>query len=323
MQVGFRAAQTAGNLATMDDFRIESTIGQEKDLYRDTTNNFEYGPRTNEDWGTARPLSKAISNDTVWDTKGDLAVGTGADTASKLPVGTNNQVLIADSTQATGIKWGAGTPGPTGAGVPVGGTTNQVLVKTSAVDYATAWQGTLADIALAGDGLKTETVSRLTLSGVVAPTSQSIFLVRAPIRAGTLINNILCALSTLGVGTTPTLIKMAILDKTGKVLGQSANLNANTMWTAGLGIKTVALSAQVTIPSDDVYYLSFLKNGNFGTTDIQILRVAWPTALIGAAISGGVPLATAVTVQTDYPANGSSVTPAAGGTTSAFWFGAT
>lgn len=179
----------------------------------------------------------------------------------------------------------------------------------------------LYDIALSGDGLKAETISRLTLSGVVSPTSQSILLVRAPIRAGTLINNILCALTTLGVGTAPTLIKMALLDKTGKVLEQSANLAGNAMWTAGLGIKTVALGSQVTIPSSDVYYLSFLKNGAFASTDMQLLRVAWPTAAMGAAI-GSVPLSTTVTTQTDYPANGSSVIPGAGGTTSAFWFGA-
>jgi hypothetical protein len=44
---------------------------------------------------------------TVVDAKGDLIVATAADTVSRLAVGTNNQVLIADSAQATGVKWGA------------------------------------------------------------------------------------------------------------------------------------------------------------------------------------------------------------------------
>ncbi len=41
----------------------------------------------------------------IFTTKGDIAVGTGNDTVSRLGVGTNGQILTADSTQATGVKW--------------------------------------------------------------------------------------------------------------------------------------------------------------------------------------------------------------------------
>jgi hypothetical protein len=44
---------------------------------------------------------------TLLDAKGDLIVATAADTPARLAVGTNNQVLMADSAQATGVKWGA------------------------------------------------------------------------------------------------------------------------------------------------------------------------------------------------------------------------
>lgn len=47
-----------------------------------------------------------MATDTIWDAKGDLAAGTGADTASKLTVGSNDQVLLAASGQATGLIWG-------------------------------------------------------------------------------------------------------------------------------------------------------------------------------------------------------------------------
>jgi len=52
-----------------------------------------------------------MATDVLWNTKGDLAAATGPDAATNLPVGTNGQVLVADSTQPTGLKWG---PAPSG-----------------------------------------------------------------------------------------------------------------------------------------------------------------------------------------------------------------
>lgn len=48
------------------------------------------------------PVRKA-----TFTTKGDLLAATGAATPARLAVGSNNAVLIADSTQSTGVKWGA------------------------------------------------------------------------------------------------------------------------------------------------------------------------------------------------------------------------
>jgi hypothetical protein len=44
---------------------------------------------------------------TTFDAKGDLVVGTGADTFAKLTVGTNGHTLVADSAETTGLKWAA------------------------------------------------------------------------------------------------------------------------------------------------------------------------------------------------------------------------
>jgi hypothetical protein len=46
-----------------------------------------------------------VATDTIWDAKGDLAVGTGADTAAVLTVGTDGHVLTADAAEVTGVKW--------------------------------------------------------------------------------------------------------------------------------------------------------------------------------------------------------------------------
>jgi hypothetical protein len=47
-----------------------------------------------------------VATDTIWDAKGDLAVGTGANNAAKLTVGANGKQIYADSGESTGLRWG-------------------------------------------------------------------------------------------------------------------------------------------------------------------------------------------------------------------------
>jgi hypothetical protein len=58
----------------------------------------------------AQDDSNAIQNAIV-DAKGDLIGATAADTPARLAVGTNGQVLTADSTAATGLKWATASSG--------------------------------------------------------------------------------------------------------------------------------------------------------------------------------------------------------------------
>ena len=58
----------------------------------------------------AQDDSNAIQNAIV-DAKGDLIGATAADTPARLAVGTNGQVLTADSAEATGLKWATPSAG--------------------------------------------------------------------------------------------------------------------------------------------------------------------------------------------------------------------
>lgn len=80
--------------------------------------------------------ANAIQN-TIVDAKGDLIAATAADTPARLAVGTNGQVLTADSTTATGLKWATAAGG--------GGKVLQVVSATK-TDTFTSTSGTYTDI---------------------------------------------------------------------------------------------------------------------------------------------------------------------------------
>ena len=67
----------------------------------------------------AQDDSNAIQNAIV-DAKGDLIAATAADTPARLAVGTNGQVLTADSTAATGLAWATPSTGATSLGFAAG-----------------------------------------------------------------------------------------------------------------------------------------------------------------------------------------------------------
>jgi len=78
----------------------------------------------------AQDDSNAIQN-TIVDAKGDLIGATAADTPARLAVGTNGQVLTADSTAGTGLAW---TTPSSGGGLTL--ITETVASANSSIDFS-------------------------------------------------------------------------------------------------------------------------------------------------------------------------------------------
>lgn len=98
--------------------------------------------------GTSGDITITNSMATAIDAKGDLIAGTGADAFSRLSVGSNDTVLMADSTTATGLKWGT---------VSGGGLT--LIGSATAGDYAgidfTSIDSSYKELYLEWNGIRT------------------------------------------------------------------------------------------------------------------------------------------------------------------------
>jgi hypothetical protein len=88
----------------------------------DATDNVWYpigtGPHSHADYIT----SGSAINPNIVDAKGDIIAATAADTVARLAVGSNDQVLTADSSTATGLKWATPASGMTLLNGPSGTT---------------------------------------------------------------------------------------------------------------------------------------------------------------------------------------------------------
>lgn len=119
---------------------------QNSDLVKDLPADFEvFGQAVDTQMKTNADL---VIPKTIVDAKGDLIAATAADTVSRLAVGTNDQVLVADSSTATGLKWATPATPSAGAnwsllngpvGTPISGASTITISGISNKDKIMLW----------------------------------------------------------------------------------------------------------------------------------------------------------------------------------------
>lgn len=137
--------------------------------------------------GQTAATGTGVATDTIWDAKGNLAAGTGPDTAAKLIAGSNDTILMADSAETTGLKWvAAATPSTQASGdAPAEGTDDTFTrgghkhgMPDIYIPVTFAYKGTIATgtgvLRWYNDSGRTLTIAKIRASAGTAPTGAAI-----------------------------------------------------------------------------------------------------------------------------------------------------
>ena len=144
---------------------------------------------------TTYDLANAAIAKSIVDAKGDLIAATAADTVSRLAIGTNGQVLTADSAEATGMKWAT----PAGGG----GKVLQVVNATTSTSV-TISTSTFTDTTLTATITPSSTSSKILVlvsqNGIFRSAGDGAFSLRL-MRGGTTLVNMESLLGYMGGGS--------------------------------------------------------------------------------------------------------------------------
>lgn len=119
----------------------------------------------------AQDDSNAIQNAIV-DAKGDLIGATAADTPARLAVGTNGQVLVADSSESTGLKWATVGAGALTKISTVSFTASSASSQNSV--FSATYKNYLLLVDVVFSGANVDALLRLRASGTDSATSYTV-----------------------------------------------------------------------------------------------------------------------------------------------------
>jgi len=202
----------------------------------------------------AYDLANGAVAKSTYTTKGDIVAATAASTISRLGVGTNGQVLTADSTAATGLKWA------TAAG---GGKVLQVVQGT----YSTST--TISSTTMTDTGLSLSITPTSATSKILVLVNQLWTVERSSYEEGHSMRILRGATEVYTTGSTNTAGYIYVANATGLAAGgvvslcyldSPATTSATTYKTQG--------RVQVTASSGTVYYQT-----NSGTSTITLLEI--------------------------------------------------
>lgn len=229
------------------------------------------------------------TDESVLTTKGDLYVASGSATPVRIGVGSDNQVLTADSAQSTGVKWATPSAG-----------SSTFLTESDYLGFV-AWSG--------------DPLYWMTKSGV---GNGDVSLIRMPIPAGKAINKVWIAVSTAGsysANGVPN--QLGVWDDTGALLSLTPDnpaLYTSNGWRSGTLTTPIASSG-----TPRFCYVGFILGG---MTGVQLFYPS-SASLVGATAEGNIinggnetkRRAAYLTSQTSLP---SSFTPSSVGTVTAY-----
>jgi hypothetical protein len=230
----------------------------------------------------------AVATDTIWDAKGDLAAGTGADTAAKLTVGSNDTILMADSSQSTGLKWVAsaspstqafGDTATTGTAdtftrgdhkhaMPTAAVTTSGLTQATAkiLGRTTASTGAIEEISVGG-GLTLSAGSLSATGGSAVIATDTLWDAKGDLAAGTGAD----AASRLAVGSNGLFLKADSTQSTGLI------------WAAVTGTGGAVGWIQDINESGTSFANFTVNNGTWASNGTIIQETQAPTAAVRAA----------------------------------------